>query len=232
MSKLTGGLFFIFWKRQRRRGPGPMDRIRPALLPASIPFRGQTEFIRLSARVHGADFLRVRQVTPPVLRPAIFITFESLGRLWLANLRAVFNTRTEITVSSKDTLAAGFDLTRTSKTQLHYKQEALLSSSSHQSRLFCGESLESSSRLYLIAGIRLDDLRTIHPLTNGEPDHFIPANVVIKANPAFQQLTLPRRAIQTGHLARRVFTEVSHRHSAPRGFELAFTDNAPEAEKA
>jgi outer membrane receptor protein involved in Fe transport len=83
------------------------------------------------------------------------------------------------------------------------------------------------TRLFLIAGIRVDDLRT-HSLP---PDAFgfrplVPPSSVVKVNPRISAAYVPREGSRGGWLgATRLHGSFGTGIRAPDGFELAFTNN-------
>jgi outer membrane cobalamin receptor len=105
---------------------------------------------------------RVRQVTTVSLATNDTFYHTQWGDSDNQNLRGIFNTRTEIAVSARNTLAAGFEFNR------EQIRNTYISDSQFNPFLLPRTSLayfvenrwSPFSRLYLIAGVRLDNLRT------------------------------------------------------------------------
>jgi outer membrane cobalamin receptor len=102
------------------------------------------------------------------------------------NLRGVFNTRTEIALTHNDTLAAGFEFNREQvrNTYLSDTQGNAFLLQRASLAYFVENRWSALGRLYLTAGVRVDDLRT-HSLP---PNIWwsrpaFPENSIVKVNP-------------------------------------------------
>ena len=131
---------------------------------------------------------RVRQVTVASLATNDTFYHSVWGDSDTSNLRGIFNTRSEITVSNTDTLAAGFEFNReqTRQTYISDSQANPFLLPRTSLAYFVENRWSPSNRLFLITGVRLDNLRT-HSLP---PDAwgsrpFIPATSLVKVNPAY-----------------------------------------------
>jgi len=172
---------------------------------------------------------RFRQVTTVSFAANNLFYRSSWGDSQSDNFRAIANTRSEITISSTNSLAAGFEFNR-EEIKNSYITDAefspfLLPRTSYA--YFVEDRWNPTNRLYLIAGIRFDDLRTgaLPPDAWGSRPA-IPATSVLKVNPRASVAYIVRE----GNSGR--FFEGTRIHGSfgtgirpPDGFELAFTDN-------
>jgi outer membrane cobalamin receptor len=171
---------------------------------------------------------RFRQVVSGGVTTNNYYFISPLGDSFSNNLRGVLNTRSEVIVSSKDFLVAGFE----------YNHEQIkntyIADASNQPFLLPRTSLayfaenrwSPTGRLFVTAGLRLDDLRT-HALP---PDAFgsrplLPADHIVQLNPHASVAYILRES-------RGGWLDVTRLHGgfgtgirAPSGFELAFTNN-------
>lgn len=173
---------------------------------------------------------RVRQVTTAnVATNDLFYNLNIWGEYRSSSLRGIVNTRSEIILTPKNTLAAGFEYNR-EQTKHDYitdsqSQPFLLPRTSLA--YFAEDRWNLSNRLFLIAGIRIDDLHTdsIPPDAWGSRP-YIPESSVVKINPRVSAAYLARHGgpdILLG--STRVHGSFGTGIRPPDGFELAFTDN-------
>jgi len=145
------------------------------------------------------------------------------------NLRGVLNTRSEITISGKDFLVAGFEYSReqTENTFIADKGNAPFLLPRTSLAYFVENRWSPSSRFYVMAGVRVDNLRT----RALPPDAFgtrplLPANSLLKVNP---RLSVAYLAHEGGSGDRFGVTRLHGSFGTgirpPKGFELAFTNN-------
>jgi outer membrane receptor protein involved in Fe transport len=144
------------------------------------------------------------------------------------NLRGILNTRTEMLVSERDTLVAGFEFNR------EQIRHTYISDSQFNPFLLPRTSLayflenrwSPSNRLFLITGVRLDNLRT-HSLPadayGSRP--FIPATSIVKVNPRLSLAYFARQDSQQIAGSTRIHGSFGTGIRPPDGFELAFTNN-------
>ena len=172
---------------------------------------------------------RVRQVTTASLSTNdLFYHLNIWGDYRSSSLRGVFNTRSEIILSPKNTLAVGFEFNREQIkhdyiTDSQYSPFLLPRTSL---AYFVEDRWNLSNRLYIIAGVRLDQLRTHSIPPDGWARPFIPADSVIKTNPRVSAAYL----VQEGDPNRffggtRIHGSFGTGIRPPDGFELAFTNN-------
>jgi outer membrane receptor protein involved in Fe transport len=145
------------------------------------------------------------------------------------NFRGVLNTRSEVAISNQDFLVAGFEYNRE-----HYKDTYAVDANGNPFLLprttlgfFVENRWSPSRRLFVTAGLRLDDLRTpsLSPGNYGERP-FIPANSITKVNPRVSVAYMVRESDSDSWLGMtRLHGSFGTGIRAPDGFELASTDN-------
>jgi len=151
------------------------------------------------------------------------------GNSFENNLRGVLNTRSEVAISNKDFLVAGFEYNR------EQFKDTYVADANNNSFLLPRSSLayfvedrwSPSARLFVMAGLRLDDLST-HSLQSGDygARPFIPASSITKLNPRASVAYMARESDSASWLGTtRLHGSFGTGIRAPNGFELAFTDN-------
>jgi outer membrane receptor protein involved in Fe transport len=145
------------------------------------------------------------------------------------NLRGVFNTRSEVTLPNRDFLVAGFEYNRE-----QYKNTYVADANNVPFLLprtslayFVENRWSASSRLFVTAGLRLDDLST-HSLPPGDYGvrPFIPASSITKLNPRVSVAYMARESDSDSWLGMtRLHGSFGTGIRAPNGFELASTNN-------
>ena len=145
------------------------------------------------------------------------------------NYRGVVNTRSEVTVSNKDFLVAGFEYNHE-----RFKDTYVADANNNPFRLprstfayFVEDRWSPSSRLFVTAGLRLDDLRTgkLPPGDYGARP-LIPASAVTKLNPRASVAYMVRESDSGSWLGMaRLHGSFGTGIRAPDGFELATTNN-------
>jgi outer membrane cobalamin receptor len=171
---------------------------------------------------------RFRQVTTGTVSTNNYDFLSSFGNELTHNLRAVFNTRSEILVSSQDFLVGGFEYNRE-----QIKDTFIADTNSNPFLLprttlayFAENRWAPTSRWTITAGVRADDIRTsaLPPDTFGERPA-IPASSIVQVNPHVSVAGLVHLRSSSGIGATRVHASFGTGIRAPNGFELAFTDN-------
>ncbi|MBZ5668163.1 MAG: TonB-dependent receptor [Acidobacteriia bacterium] len=171
---------------------------------------------------------RFRQVITASLATNDYYFRSPYGDSYGNNLRGVVNTRSEVTVSHQDFLVAGFEFSR------EQIKNTYITDSSGQAFLLPRTSLayfvenrwSPTNRLYLIAGFRVDDLRT-HALP---PDEFgsrplLPANSLTKLNPRVSAAYMVHKSRGGWLDGTRLHGSFGTGIRAADGFELAFSNN-------
>lgn len=173
---------------------------------------------------------RVRQVsTVSLTTNDLFYHLNLWGDYRAESLRGVFNTRSEITLSNTDTLAAGFEFNREQIRHDYITDSQFSPFLLPRTSLayFVENRWSPSDRLYLIAGIRFDNLRThsIPPDAWGSRP-FIPESSIVKANPRISAAYIAREGDSDGLVGgTRIHGSFGTGIRPPDGFELAFTNN-------
>ena len=159
------------------------------------------------------------------------ITFisPSEGNSFTNNLRVVANTRSEIAVSSKDTLVAGFEYDRDQFKNAFVEDAGdmpfVLGRNSYA--FFAENRWNPGERWYINAGLRVDDIQTNSvPLNMDTGQPGIPSNSLAKVTPRLSIAYLARESDDGGFFgATRLHASFGTGFRAPDGFELAFTNN-------
>ena len=159
------------------------------------------------------------------------ITFisPSEGNSFTNNLRIVANTRSEIAISSKDTLVAGFEYDRDQYKNLFVEGTNdlpfLLGRNSYA--FFAENRWTPADRWFINVGVRVDDLQTdAVPVNNDTGQPGIPSNALAKVTPRISAAYLVRESDDDGFFgATRLHASFGTGFRAPNGFELAFTNN-------
>jgi outer membrane receptor protein involved in Fe transport len=173
---------------------------------------------------------RLQQVTTvSVSTDRITFISPSGGNSFTNNLRVVANTRSEIAVSSKDTLVAGFEYDRDQFKNLFVEGAGdlpfLLGRNSYA--FFAENRWTPSDRWFINVGVRVDNIQTDSVPANvdaGQPG--IPANTLAKVTPRISAAYLVRESDADGFFGgTRLHASFGTGFRAPDGFELAFTNN-------
>lgn len=171
---------------------------------------------------------RVRQATTVSLATNDLFYHSPYGDSMSDNLRGIFNTRTEIALSGNDTLSAGFEFNREQVRNTyiadHNNSPFLLQRASFG--YFVENRWSPTDRFYLIAGMRIDNLRTAPLPGDGFSRPAIPANSIVKVNPRISASYLLREEDFSGTLGgTRLHGSFGTGIRPPDGFDLAFTNN-------
>jgi outer membrane cobalamin receptor len=173
---------------------------------------------------------RVRQVTTVSLATSKYRYISPYGISPNDNLRGSANTRSEINVSNRDSLAVGFEFNREQTRDNYYLLDSagksfLLPRTSFA--FFAENRWRSTNRLSVTAGLRLDDLQTHSlPASPARNRPFIPEYSVLKVNPRISaayivQESDPGRSFGMTRLHGSFGTGIR----PPSGYELGATSN-------
>ena len=172
---------------------------------------------------------RVRQVTTFNLNTNdYFYHARYWGDYQSDTLRGTANTRTEIVLSTKDVLSAGFEFNR------EQIRDSYITDSSGSPFLLPRTSLayfvenrwSPSNRLHLTAGLRIDHIQTHSIPTDGWSRPYIPESTVVKANPRVSLAYIVHDGDHANTIgSTRIHGSFGTGIRPPDGFELAFTDN-------
>jgi len=172
---------------------------------------------------------RFRQVVTGSVATNDYYFRSPFGDSFSNNLREVLNTRSEVAVSNRAFLVAGFEVNReqiknTFIADANYRPFRLPRTSL---AYFVENRWNPSNRLFVNAGLRLDDLRTraLPPDASGARP-LLPANSILKLNPRVSAAYLARQAQAGAWLGvTRLHASFGTGIRAPNGYELAFTNN-------
>jgi outer membrane receptor protein involved in Fe transport len=171
---------------------------------------------------------RVRQVTTVNLATNNTLYHSPYGDSDNRNLRGIFNTRSEIFISDRDTLAAGFEFNREQIRHTYISDSQFNPFLLPRTSLayFAENRWSPSNRLFLITGVRLDNLRThsLPPDAYGSRP-FIPSTSIVKVNPRLSLAYFARQDSEQIVGGTRLHGSFGTGIRPPDGFELAFTDN-------
>ncbi len=172
---------------------------------------------------------RFRQVVTGGVSTNDFYFTSPFGDSFSNNLRAVVNTRSEITFSPRDVTVAGLEYNREQVRNTFIadvgSKPFLLPRTSLA--YFAENRWSPSSRWFVTTGVRVDDIRT-HALP---PDAFgvrplLPASSVAKVNPRISVAFLAHEGGAGAALgSARLHASFGTGIRVPNGFELAFTNN-------
>ena len=174
---------------------------------------------------------RFRQVVTGSVATNDYYFRSPYGDSFSNNLRGVFNTRSEVAISNKDFLVAGFEYNREQfkNTYVADVNDVPFLLPRTSLAYFVENRWSPSSRLFVTAGLRLDDLRTHSLPSSGDYSGarpFIPASSVTKLNPRVSAAYLARKSDSGSWLGTtRLHGSFGTGIRAPNGYELAFTDN-------
>jgi len=211
--------------------PGPWGSDPDDLFPGRDPATHQNQNLfgyqaqeveQLSSR-----FQQVTTVSVSTDRITIFSPSE--GNSFTNNLRVVANTRSEIAVSSRDTLVAGFEYDRDQFKDSFVEGSSdlpfLLGRNSYA--FFAENRWNPSERWFINVGVRVDDIQTDSVPANadtGQPG--ILANTMAKVTPRISAAYVARQGDGDGFFGgTRLHASFGTGFRAPDGFELAFTNN-------
>jgi outer membrane cobalamin receptor len=171
---------------------------------------------------------RFRQVTTASVATNDYYFHSPYGDSFSNNLRFVANTRSEVTVSNRDFLVAGFEYNRE---QIRNTYIADVNNSPFllprtSLAYFAENRWGPTNRLFVVAGLRLDDIRTAALPTDGFSRPLLPAGSVTQLNPRVSVAYLLHESEAGSWLgAMRLHGSFGTGIRAPNGFELAFTNN-------
>jgi outer membrane receptor protein involved in Fe transport len=211
--------------------PGPWGSDPDHLFPGRDPATHQNQnLFGYQAQEVEQFSSRFQQVTTvSVSTDRITIFSPSQGNSFTDNLRVVANTRSEIAISSRDTLVAGFEYDRDQFKNLFVEGSNdlpfLLGRNSYA--FFAENRWTPSDRWFINVGVRVDDIQTGSvPVNNGTGQPGIPANTIAKVTPRISAAYMARPGDGDGFFGgTRLHASFGTGFRAPDGFELAFTNN-------
>jgi outer membrane cobalamin receptor len=223
--------FHFFGNANNAGDPGPYGSDPDHLFTGIDPVSRDKQNLFGYALSYADQFTpRFRQVATATVSTNDYDFLSPSGDEFTHNLRAVFNTRSEVSISNQDFLVGGFELNR------EQIKDTYIADASNVPFLllrntfaYFGENRWiPASRWSITTGVRVDDIRTgsLPPDAFGERPP-IPANSIVQVNPHLSAAWLAHPAAASSNLlgATRLHTSFGTGIRAPSGFELAFTDN-------
>jgi outer membrane cobalamin receptor len=206
--------------------PGPWGSNPDGLFPGRDPSTHQNQNLFAYQANYTEQFSsHFQQVTTVSVATDRFSFISPIeGNSFTNNLRIAASTRSEIAVSSKDTLVAGFEYDRDSykDTFVDNATGAPFTLARNSYAFFAENRWNPSDRWFITAGVRVDDIQTAS-LPTLPP---IPANSIAKASPRISATYLARRSDGDGFFGEtRLHGSFGTGFRPPDGFELAFTNN-------
>jgi outer membrane cobalamin receptor len=211
--------------------PGPWGSNPDGLFPGIDPSARQNQnlfgYQAQETEQFSSRFQQVTTVSVSTDRITFISPLE--GNSFTNNLRIVANTRSEIAVSSKDTLIAGFEYDRDQFKNLFVEgpndEPFLLGRNSYA--FFAENRWTPTDRWFINVGMRVDDIQTDSvPVNNDTGQPGIPANSLAKVTPRISAAYMARQGGGDGFFgATRLHASFGTGFRAPDGFELAFTNN-------
>jgi outer membrane cobalamin receptor len=211
--------------------PGPWGSDPEGLFPGRDPATHQNQnlfgYQAQEVEQFSSRFQQVTTVSVSTDRITFFSPTD--GNSFTNNMRVVANTRSEVAVSSQDTLVAGFEYDRDQFKNLFVEGTSdlpfLLGRNSYA--FFAENRWNPSDRWFINVGVRVDDLQTDSVPVNsdtGQPG--IPANTLAKVTPRISAAYVARQGDGDGFFGgTRLHASFGTGFRAPDGFELAFTNN-------
>jgi len=222
-------IFHFFGDAGREENPGPFGSDPDGLYPgiaAATTLQNQNVFgyqVSYTERVSN----RLQQITSVSVSTDRFSFPASTGSSFTNNFRIEANTRSELTLSPKDALVAGFEYDRE-----QFLDTFVADASGNPFELprdifafFAENRWNASEHWFLTTGVRVDTIRTASLAPDGFGSRpFIPAATVTEADPRVAVAYLPRQS--GGSLGTtRIHTSFGTGIRPPDGFELGFTNN-------
>jgi outer membrane receptor protein involved in Fe transport len=170
---------------------------------------------------------RFRQVTTVSAATDQFSFPSQFGNSFTKNVRVVANTRSEITLSPKDALVAGFEFDHDTyeDTYVTDANDVPFTLPRDTYAFFAENRWNTGNRWFLSTGVRVDNIRTGDLPADGTVRPFIPASSVTQVDPRISVAYLARQS-SSGMLGiTRIHSSFGTGIRPPDGFELGFTDN-------
>jgi outer membrane receptor protein involved in Fe transport len=210
--------------------PGPYGSDPDGLFPGiDLVSRQNQNLFGYQANYTEQFSSRFQQVTTVSVSTDRFSFLSPFGSSFTNNSRVVANTRSEIAISSKDVLVAGFEYDHD-----QFKDTFVADANGNPFKLpresyafFAENRWTPGSRWFINTGVRVDDIRTgtlPEDPSAGEPE--IPASSITKVDPRISIAYLIRQSDTDGFFgATRLHSSFGTGIRPPDGFELGFTDN-------
>ena len=208
--------------------PGPYgsdpDDLFPGLDPSTRQNQNLFGYQANYSEQFSSRFQQVTTVSVSTDRLAFISPLE--GNSFTNNLRIVANTRSEIAISSKDTLVAGFEYDRDSfkNTFVTGNDDNPFTLGRNSYAFFAENRWTPGERWFINLGVRVDDFQTDSFQTAFFPS--IPSNSFARVDPRVSAAYMARRDTSDQFFGgTRLHASFGTGIRAPDGFELAFTTN-------
>ena len=223
--------FHLFGNANDAGDPGPYGSDPDGLFPGIDTYsRTKQNLFGYQGSYTEQISSRFRQVVTGNVATNDYYFRSPYGDEFTNNLRGVLNTRSEVAISNKDFLVAGFEYNREQFKDTYVADANNVPFLLPRTSLayFVEDRWSPSSRLFVMAGLRLDDIST-HSLPsagNYGVRPFIPANSITKLNPRVSAAYMARQSDSGSWLGMtKLHGSFGTGIRAPSGYELASTDN-------
>jgi outer membrane receptor protein involved in Fe transport len=228
----------FFGDAGRDVNPGPWgsdpDGLYPTTATGGPDFAAAATFQKQDLFGYQANYTeqfssRFRQVTTVSAATDQYSFPSQYGNSFTKNVRVVANTRSEIALSAKDSLVAGFEFDHDTyeDTYVTDASEAPFTLPRDTYAFFAENRWNAGNRWFLSTGVRVDNIRT-GDLPADETDAgrpFIPASSITQVDPRISVAYLARESGDGFFGATRIHGSFGTGIRPPDGFELGFTDN-------
>jgi outer membrane receptor protein involved in Fe transport len=221
----------FFGDAGREWNPGPWGFDPDGLYPgiaAAATFQKQDLF-GYQANYTEQFSSRFRQVTTVSAATDQYSFPSQYGNSFTKNVRVVANTRSEITLSTKDSLVAGFEFDHDTykDTYVTDASEAPFTLPRETYAFFAENRWNAGNRWFLSTGVRVDNIRTgdLPADTTDAGRPFIPASSIAQVDPRISVAYLARQSGDGFFGVTRFHGSFGTGIRPPNGFELGFTDN-------
>jgi outer membrane receptor protein involved in Fe transport len=224
-------IFHFFGDAGRAENPGPFGSDPDGLFPgiAAAATLQKQDLFGYQAGYTEQISSRLLQVTTVSVATDQFSFPSSFGSSFTKNLRLVANTRSEITLSSKDVLVAGFEYDREEfrNTFVANPDGTPFALPRNSFAFFTENRWNAGNRWFLSMGLRVDSILTgdlqADEVNASRP--FIPAASVTQVDPRISVAYLVRQSSSGLAGVTRIHSSFGTGIRPPDGFELGFTSN-------
>jgi outer membrane cobalamin receptor len=225
--------FHFFGNANDAGAPGPYgSEPIPGLFPGIDTIsRGKRNLFGYQVGYTEQFSSRVRQVTTASFATNDLFYHMPWNDMQSDSLRGLFNTRSEISISSNDTLAVGFEFNREQIKNTYLTDGTGVPFDLPRTSLafFAENRWNPFSRMFVTAGVRVDNLRTSE--INPDPAMYvdrplIPANSIVKVNPRISAAYIAHDDNSDSIFGRtRIHGSYGTGIRPPDVYNLAFTNN-------
>ncbi|MGC2332980.1 MAG: TonB-dependent receptor [Candidatus Acidiferrales bacterium] len=221
----------FFGDAGREENPGPWGSDPDDLYPgiAAAATLEKQDLFGYEANYTEQFSSRFQQVTTVSAATDQYSFPSQYGNSFTKNVRIVANTRSEVAISAKDSLVAGFEFDHDTykDTYVTDADEAPFTVPRDTYAFFAENRWNAGNRWFLSTGVRVDNIRT-GDLPADETDAgrpFIPATSITQVDPRISVAYLARQSSDGFFGVTRFHGSFGTGIRPPDGFELGFTDN-------